>query len=160
MTTTAVQPIRAVFTHDRVVVCERFKVEPHCGAGPPREDAACRVGAMRRLVAARLGACGVGALVDEAMLIVSELLTNALVHSGTSEVSLNLAVREGFLVITVVDGMPGAAQLKQACDDAESGRGLELVAAVAEACDGAWGTSDAGAKTWCFLALPAAEEQR
>lgn len=160
MTTTVIRPVRAVLAHDKVVLSERFKVEPLCEAGPPRDDDMRLVGAMRRVAAAQLRECGMSALADEAALIVSELLTNALVHSGTSEVCLHLAVREGFLIITVVDGMPGAVQLKQAGDDAESGRGLELVAAVAEACDGAWGTSDGGAETWCCLAFPAAEEQR
>ncbi|MFJ3674008.1 ATP-binding protein [Streptomyces sp. NPDC090106] len=141
-------------------MCERFKVEPRCGTRPPCGDDARLVGGARRVAAARLEECGIGVLVDEALLVVSELLTNALVHSGTSEVSLVLAVRDGFLVITVVDGMPGAAQLKEAGDDAESGRGLELVAAVAKACGGTWGTRDAGAETWCRLALPAAEAQQ
>ncbi|WP_432034059.1 ATP-binding protein [Streptomyces antibioticus] len=159
MTTTAVQPTHALHTHDKVVMSERFQVEPLCGAGAPRDDDAARVGAMRRIAAIRLRRCGLDDLIDEAMLVVSELLTNALLHSGTNEVFLDMAVRKGFLVITVIDGMPGVAKLKRASGDAESGRGLELVAAVAEENGGTWGTRDAGAETWCRLELPSAEGQ-
>ncbi|GHH22186.1 ATP-binding protein [Streptomyces lanatus] len=158
MTTTAAHPVHTLL-HDKVVMSERFQVEPLCGAGPPRDNDACRVGAMRRIAATQLRLCGLDALIDEAMLVVSELLTNALVHSGTSEVFLDMAIRKGFLVITVIDGMPGAAKLKRAKEDAESGRGLELVAAVAEENGGTWGTRDAGAETWCRIELPAAEGQ-
>jgi anti-sigma regulatory factor (Ser/Thr protein kinase) len=112
---------------------------------------------MRRIAAARLRYCGLEALTGDVMLIVSELLTNAVVHSGTGEISLNLAVRDGFLHVTVIDGVPGSARRKDVANNAESGRGLALVEAVAKENGGTWGTSAGGAETWCSLAVPAEE---
>jgi signal transduction histidine kinase len=154
MTTTAVRTPRAVLHRNGVVMNERIEVQPHRGGGPPRQEDASRVGAMRRIAAARLRFCGLEALIDEAMLVVSELVTNAVVHSGTKEVHVAMGLRDGFLDITVIDGMPGAAKPQHASGNAESGRGLELVAAVAKENGGDWGTSDDGAVTWCFLTVP------
>ncbi|WP_275946769.1 ATP-binding protein [Streptomyces sp. T21Q-yed] len=111
---------------------------------------------MRRVTAARLRYCGLEALAEDVMTIVSELLTNAVLHSGTTEISLNLEVRDGFLRIVVIDGMPGHANAsrKPVEDNAEAGRGLALVEALAKEHGGAWGTSDDGTETWCSLAVP------
>jgi anti-sigma regulatory factor (Ser/Thr protein kinase) len=136
---------------------ERIEVVPRLGDDPPRPQDASRVGALRRIAAARLKSCGLDTLIDEVMLIVSELLTNAVLHSGTKEITLSLSVRDGFLHVTVTDGMPGGATRKHANKDAESGRGLALVEALVAEYGGAWGTSDGGAETWCSLALPAEE---
>ncbi|MFE1856270.1 ATP-binding protein [Streptomyces sp. NPDC059489] len=112
---------------------------------------------MRRIAAARLRYCGLEALIGDLMIIVSELLTNAVLHSGSQEISLSLALRDGFLRVTVTDGMPGAATQKHVGEKAESGRGLMLVKALAEENGGSWGTADDGAQTWCTLAVPAEE---
>jgi anti-sigma regulatory factor (Ser/Thr protein kinase) len=106
---------------------------------------------MRRIAAARLRYHGLEAMTGDVMLIVSELLTNAVLHSGATRIGLNLTVSDGFLRITVTDGMPGSAKLTQVASDAESGRGLALVAALAKESGGAWGTNEAGAETWCSL---------
>ena len=155
---TAVRTPRAVACRDGDVMNERIEVEPRRPGALPRREDACRVGAMRRIAAARLRFCGLDAMIDEVMLVDSELVTNAVVHSGTDEVRVTMAVDGDFLEITVIDGRPGAAKPKRAGENAESGRGLELVAAVAKENDGKWGTRDAGAETWCRLALP--EEAR
>ncbi|MEE1764388.1 ATP-binding protein [Streptomyces sp. SP18BB07] len=133
---------------------ERFKVVPPLGEAPPRAEDANRVGVMRRIAAARLRHRGLEELIDDTMLIVSELITNALLHSGTTEIRLSLAVEGGFLRIAVCDGRPSRCELKIADDNAESGRGLILVEALAQQHGGSWGTSDAGAQTWCCLAVP------
>ncbi|MCX4993378.1 ATP-binding protein [Streptomyces sp. NBC_00568] len=117
-----------------------------------------KVGAIRRIAAARLRYCGLEAMTDDVTLIVSELLTNALLHSGTTEISLTLAVCDGFLRITVRDGMAGCAEPGEADESAESGRGLALVDHLVEENGGAWGTRDAGAVTWCRLTVPAEEK--
>ncbi|MEV8597317.1 ATP-binding protein [Streptomyces sp. NPDC052012] len=114
---------------------------------------------MRRIAAARLRYCGLEAMTDEVMLIVSELLTNALQHSGTTEISLNITVEDGALRVLVRDGMPGGFTPQHPTDTAESGRGLLLVDALAKGCGGEWGISDAGAETWCTLPVPG-ESQR
>ncbi|MFC8094680.1 ATP-binding protein [Streptomyces sp. NPDC057301] len=86
---------------------------------------------MRRIAAVRLRRCGFEALMDVAMLIVTELLTNALLHSGSTEISLRISVEDGCLRIAVRDGMPVSAEPRAATDTAESGRGLMIVEALA-----------------------------
>lgn len=137
---------------------ERFKVAARCSDLPPRREDTCRVGIMRRIVAARLRYFGLEAMTDDVMLIVSELLTNALQHSGTTEISLSITVEDGSVRIRVRDGMPGACAPRRPEDTAESGRGLLLVDALAKLSGGVWGTSDAGAETWCCLPVPVEEQ--
>jgi anti-sigma regulatory factor (Ser/Thr protein kinase) len=108
---------------------------------------------MRRITAARLRRCGLELMTDAVMLIVSELLTNAVLHSGGTEIQLSVTVRDGFLHIAVCDGMPGRAERRPADGDAESGRGLALIEALVAESGGAWGTSDAGSTTWCDLTI-------
>ncbi|MFJ1975338.1 ATP-binding protein [Streptomyces sp. NPDC087903] len=132
---------------------EQFMIAPRHGAvAPPPQDAS-RVGIMRRIAAARLRYCGLEAMTDDVMLVVSELLTNALLHSGTTEIGLKLTVEEGFLRIAVSDGVPSGIAPVPAGEEAESGRGLILVAALAQHGGGAFGISDGGAEAWCTLAL-------
>ncbi|MFF0228622.1 ATP-binding protein [Streptomyces sp. NPDC004629] len=154
MTTTAVRPSYAAPLRDRDVMSQWVDIDPRHGGGQPRPADAHYVGVLRRIAAARIRYCGLGALTDEVMLLVSELVTNAVLHSGAKRIGLVMAVRDGFLEIAVVDGMPGVATLKEADEDAESGRGLALVETVVKEHGGTWGTSDAGAKTWCRLAVP------
>ncbi|MFJ8201108.1 ATP-binding protein [Streptomyces sp. NPDC096152] len=108
---------------------------------------------MRRIAAARLRYCGLETMAADVMVIVSELLTNALLHSGTTEISLTIAVADDTLRIAVRDGMPGSASPRTAADEDESGRGLLLVNALAAERGGTWGTSDDGTTTWCTLPL-------
>jgi anti-sigma regulatory factor (Ser/Thr protein kinase) len=136
---------------------ERLTVPPQNGSAAPHREDACRVGVMRRIAAARLRHWGLQSLTDDVMLIVSELLTNALLHSGTSEIRLRLTVEEGFLRIAVSDGMPAGIAPGPADEKAESGRGLILVAALAQDHGGTFGTSSGGATAWCTLAVPPQE---
>ncbi|MCP9957428.1 MULTISPECIES: ATP-binding protein [Streptomyces] len=108
-----------------------------------------RVGHMRRITAAYLRHRGCAALTDDAVLVVSELVTNAVQH-GKGEVGLRISASAGELCIEVSDGSTTPARLRSAGEDAEDGRGLLLVAALART----WGVSDDGTTTWCTLALP------
>ncbi|MFE4667173.1 ATP-binding protein [Streptomyces sp. NPDC056716] len=155
--TTAVRS-RAVPHRDGTVMDERIQVAPRdLGAQLPRVEAE-RVGVLRRLAAARLRYIGLESLIDPTVLVVSELMTNALEHSGTREIRLTMVLGDGVLHILVIDGMPGAATpVEQVGETAESGRGLLMVQAVAAEHGGTWGTGDGGAQTWCRLAVPAEE---
>ncbi|MEU0942297.1 ATP-binding protein [Streptomyces canus] len=159
MTTTAVRPSRAVPRRDQDVMNQWVDLDLGHLDGPSGRAGAHYVGVLRRIAAARIRHHGLGALTDEVMLLVSELVTNAVLHSGTRKIGLEMAVKDGFLVIAVVDGMPGVAMLKETDEDAESGRGLALVQMVVEERGGAWGTRDAGATTWCRLAVPEEAEE-
>jgi anti-sigma regulatory factor (Ser/Thr protein kinase) len=73
-------------------------------------------------------------VVDDAVLLVSELVTNAVRYDGP-RVALHLQLGEGVLRILVEDGTPPAAWIApiEAArnNDAERGRGLLLVNALA-----------------------------
>ncbi|WP_331734027.1 ATP-binding protein (plasmid) [Streptomyces sp. NBC_00080] len=154
MTTTAVRTPRAVLRRDGEVMRERIEIVPRNGADPPRSQDATRVGALRRIAAAKLRYCGLDLLIDEVLLIVSELLTNAVLHSGTRQIDLSLCLEHGVLHIAVTDGMPGNAPRKDVDGNAESGRGLALVDALVQENGGRWGTSGDGSETWCSLVVP------
>lgn len=155
MTTTAVRA--AVIRHDDLMHVSFAIAHRSLGTPPSPRDGA-RVGAMRRIAAARLRYCGLDALRDDVCLIVSELLTNAILHSGAVTVSLVMAVRDGALYLSVEDGMRGSVPAPSRYDlDAESGRGLALVGSVVQENGGSWG-AEAGA-VWCRLALPVGESR-
>ncbi|MEU0003356.1 SpoIIE family protein phosphatase [Streptomyces sp. NPDC006314] len=113
-------------------------------------------GSARALVRAALAeAPGVSArLADDATAVVSELVTNAVVHAGTGlEVDWRLE-ETGAFVVEVCDRHPSRAPRDPVGGDApyetaEYGRGLRLVATLAES----WGvTYRTGAKTvWARL---------
>ncbi|WP_329296033.1 ATP-binding protein [Streptomyces sp. NBC_01455] len=123
----------------------------------PAQDAR-RVPQMRRLVAARLRLRGLPELVQPMKLLTSELVTNALEHGDGPGVSLLLSCSSETVRLTVDDGSresprPGTPEV-----DAESGRGLWIVASIASEYGGSWGVSPDCTKTWCALAVPAAKE--
>lgn len=157
MTTTAVRALRTAPHRGGDVLNERLRVTPRHGDHPPLREDACRVGVMRRITAARLRYCDLEALLDETMLIVTELLTNALLHSGTTQISLSITVEGDTLHIAVGDGMPGCAAPKPTDEDAESGRGLTIVENLVQENGGTWGTRDSGATTWCRLKITTAD---
>lgn len=102
-------------------------------------------------------------LADDAMVVVSELVTNAVVHAGT-DVELVCRLEDtDSIVVEVADHHPSRAPRDNSAEPAyetpEFGRGLRLVSTLAEA----WGvTYRTGVKTvWARLpaeGTPAAEE--
>jgi anti-sigma regulatory factor (Ser/Thr protein kinase) len=90
-----------------------------------------------------------GGLADDAELIVSELTTNAIRASGRP-VGLSLTYDRDALVIKVRDRSREAPRPAPHAIDAESGRGLEIVAGLSDD----WGASyaEAGGKVvWARL---------
>jgi anti-sigma regulatory factor (Ser/Thr protein kinase) len=132
---------------------ERFRITPRRDDAPLRAEDKRQVGIMRRIAAARLRHRGLEMMIADVTLIISELLTNALLHSGTSEIGLTLSIRDNFLRIAVRDGVPGNAEPRPPDDNAESGRGLVLVRTLAKENGGSWGTSHDGATTWCLVSI-------
>ncbi|GAA4605360.1 hypothetical protein GCM10023177_67310 [Streptomyces violaceoruber] len=99
-------------------------------------------------------------LAAEALVVVSELVTNAVVHAGT-DVEVGFQVEgTGALVVEATDQHPSraprSADPETPHDSAEYGRGLRLVAALAEA----WGiTYRPGTKTvWARLSAPGTDD--
>ena len=93
----------------------------------------------------RIGVTGL--VLDNALLVVSELVTNAIKHGQGQPVGLRIAHLADGLHIAVSDGNPTPARLRAADVDDENGRGLLLVSAVSKA----WGVSIDGTTTWCLL---------
>ncbi|MFE7272851.1 SpoIIE family protein phosphatase [Streptomyces sp. NPDC057623] len=93
-------------------------------------------------------------IVDDAVVVVSELVTNAVVHAGTDvELACRLEDETGALLVEVLDHHPSRAprdgDAEAPYETPEYGRGLRLVSRLAES----WGvTYRTGAKTvWARL---------
>lgn len=89
-------------------------------------------------------------LVDAAGLLVSELVTNAVVHART-DVTLRATIRRGVLRIEVADGSPVVPTPRRPSGLAGTGRGLQLVDRLANR----WGVQKSrGGKTIWFELSP------
>lgn len=88
--------------------------------------------------------------IDEALLLLSETLTNAVQHAE-GPVSLHLRCTAADLTVEVTDRSPHLPQPRLAAEDEESGRGLLLVRTLADS----WGVrpTDDGKTTWFTLKL-------
>ncbi|MEU6550080.1 SpoIIE family protein phosphatase [Streptomyces sp. NPDC046915] len=159
----------------RETVSRASDVPAHGGAGERTEICATlpgsplAPGSARALLRAALaewhdlGLAPSQRLADDALVVVSELVTNAVVHAGT-DVELICRLEEtGALVVEACDHHPSRAPRRGGTETPheppEYGRGLRLVATLAEA----WGvTYRTGAKTvWARLPAedrPAAQE--
>jgi anti-anti-sigma factor len=91
-------------------------------------------------------------LVDRAVLVASELVTNAVVHART-DMRLRVELRGDLLHLAVRDGSPRLLRLITIPEpQAEGGRGLLVVEQLARA----WGVNrhpDGGKVVWCTLKL-------
>ncbi|MEV7616040.1 SpoIIE family protein phosphatase [Streptomyces sp. NPDC089799] len=114
----------------------------------PRE--ARSVGRARELARAKLPAWGLEGLLDTTLLLVSELVTNALRY-GEGEIRLRLLL-DRTLVCEVWDGNLVQPRRRRARDTDEGGRGLQLVGLLSAG----WGTrrTHRGKTVWFELPLP------
>ncbi|MFD7878301.1 SpoIIE family protein phosphatase [Streptomyces sp. NPDC059766] len=114
----------------------------------PSDECASRTA--RQLAAGQLHAWGLDALADSTMLIVSELVTNAVRH-GTGSVTLCLKEHNA-LTCEVSDTSVCVPQLRNAGITDENGRGLFLVAQLSRR----WGSRPApkGKVVWAEQELP------
>lgn len=105
--------------------------------------------ARRLLLDFLTGVRGGAQFADKGRLLVSELVTNALVHATRHDqlIRLSLEVDEDLLWITVEDASDTLPQ-QRGDADGESGRGLLLVDALSEAWG--WGPREGmGKQVWC-----------
>lgn len=105
-------------------------------------------GALRRIVRTSLRSWGLQHLVQDAELLISELVTNALLY-GCGELGVRLYFSTSEFVIAVRDDSTEHPVLCQAAPGDAHGHGLFLVDALAAA----WGVSGDGTTTWCALPL-------
>jgi anti-sigma regulatory factor (Ser/Thr protein kinase) len=113
-----------------------------------------RIGQVRRIVSAQLRYWHLDSLIDRAALGVTELLTNVHRHAQpdkTCTVEMELLLDR--LTVSVRDHDPRLPELHDADPSATSGRGLAMVAAVADS----WGAhpdGDSGKVVWFALPAP------
>ena len=109
----------------------------------------------RRIVSRALGDLGRTELVDDATLVVSELVTNALVHAGTP-IEVVVSQRDTEILVEVVDENPRLPFRRRHAELAGTGRGLQLVEQLATA----WGARDRppGKAVWFQVGGPRADE--
>lgn len=119
-----------------------FKVDFH--------PAEIRATQMRQITRDQLSQWDLTTLIDDATLVVSELVTNAVKHGKGRPVRLRVRRFADELRIEVTDGTSTPARLRSAGLADENGRGLLLVAGVAKE----WGVSRDGTMTWCSLTIP------
>lgn len=111
------------------------------------------VGLARRFVLDRCVKWGRPAIADDAAVVASELVANAMVHVHSS-CELTLGLRGEVLRIEVVDHGAGMPDLHDATADDEHGRGLLVVSILSTA----WGSEprDDGKSVWAELKAEAA----
>jgi anti-sigma regulatory factor (Ser/Thr protein kinase) len=105
--------------------------------------------AARRFVRQTLHSAGLEqGICDRAELIVSELVTNAVLHAGTGPI-VSVRIEEENVRIEVEDTSPVAPVLREYGLDASTGRGLRVVSTAASE----WGveTTSSGKAVWATL---------
>ncbi|MEU6895816.1 ATP-binding protein [Streptomyces sp. NPDC046557] len=122
-----------------------LQVQLEVGADP------AEVGRARRWARSRLAGCGIGddePLAETLILLISELVTNAVVHTGCPAVLRMLFGGPGVRV-EVADASDREPARRQAAGDDTGGRGLELVDGLADRWG--WQREGAGKRIWCEI---------
>ena len=109
-----------------------------------------RVAACRHFVASTLRSCP-ESIIERAVLLTSELVSNAILHASSDGV-LAVGVVHGSLRLEVIDGSREAPRWRLHGSRDNHGRGLPIVDALADD----WGVdfSDSGKTVWATIASP------
>lgn len=121
----------------------RTPVEP--GARPAAKDLQ-QVGKVRRICGVKLRDRGFEQCIDPALLLLSELVTNAIRHGSGHTIGVRLSCTPNEVRIEVWGGLVSALTTGAPDPTDENGRGLLLVDAIADA----WGVDDGG-WVWCTV---------
>lgn len=107
----------------------------------------------RRFAAAALEDWGCEEVVDSVLLLVSELVTNAVIHAH-SDVELVVHLRAELVRVEVIDAATANVHRRDADSDAQSGRGMALIEALATS----WGIDSllSGKSVWFEVPRPIA----
>jgi anti-sigma regulatory factor (Ser/Thr protein kinase) len=140
---------------------EAGEPQPEQEAAPPRTRSAAfrlparadRVAEARRLLRQQLE-CWFAECVacDDAVLILSELFTNAVVHTESREIACQINASGTLLYLATVDEGAGSVHTRPHEPDSEGGRGLFIVSTLAERW-GVAGRPGTGRTVWATLRL-------
>jgi len=145
---------------DRSLVAGDAMIAAHFDLLPTARAASQARGLVAEALGRRTAPAGAAELTDTAQLLVSELVTNGLMHART-ELHLGISGDTQTLLFTVADGHPDAPDLSPGVpadfDYEESGRGMAIVVALAS--DFGWRRREdgAGKVMWFTLSLPTNE---
>jgi anti-sigma regulatory factor (Ser/Thr protein kinase) len=114
---------------------------------PPEPSSATRA---RQLAREHVAACPPD-VIDTVALLVTELVTNAVLHART-ELRLVVETEPGIVRLRVDDRSPGTPVVRHYDTDDVTGRGLALVETLATD----WGVEPGpdGKSVWCEIAFP------
>lgn len=115
---------------------------------PPNDHSAAQG---RRFVRKVLLSCALPHVVDTAVLLASELITNAVLH-GRSEVELTVEITGAGVKVSAADMNSRMPVMQSADEHALDGRGIAIVNLLASS----WGvtSTDDGKIVWFCLELP------
>jgi anti-sigma regulatory factor (Ser/Thr protein kinase) len=105
-------------------------------------------GLARSAVRERLRTWDLEDLLDTAVLLTSEVVTNVIVHTASAP-SLGVAQDGSGVRVTVVDGSPSPPVLRRHSRTAATGRGLQMLHDLAD--EWGWERLDAGKAVWFVL---------
>ncbi|MER5493401.1 ATP-binding protein [Streptomyces sp. NPDC002490] len=127
---------------------ERTPVRP--GTYPVPDDRLW-VGQVRRITETRLRHWGLERLQDDVGLLISELVTNALLYGNAEAVHIRITRTRDGVRLAVRSGpvCSDEVRVNHAGPDEEHGRGLLLVATLTES----WGVDEEG-WVWCAVPVP------
>ncbi|KOG89734.1 diguanylate cyclase, partial [Streptomyces varsoviensis] len=143
-------PDTTAYADDVTLLLVGFPAAPLATASVELPGETSSVPAGRRFLLGALREWGLEALADTAPLLLSELLTNAVLHAR-GPIGLRLWRSNRELGVEVADGSTPRPRARLATATEECGRGLMLVAALADA----WGTRPeaAGKAVWFTLRI-------
>lgn len=98
----------------------------------------------------QLLAWGLDGLVDPAELLVDELVTNAITHTGAP--ARLLLAYDDTLLIEIIDTCPCPPQPRSVAVDDTGGWGLQIVEALTD--NWGWHPSEGGKTVWCRISVP------
>lgn len=145
----ALRPNSDARDDDVAILVTRVRAGGHVTQGLDLIASASSAGTARHFAADVLGRAGWGEQADTAVLLVSELVTNALRH-GRPPCRLSIDAGTDVIEITVEDADPTLCRPVEAGELDESGRGYVLVDALSDE----WGvrSSEGGKSAWFRLA--------
>ncbi|MFE5406733.1 ATP-binding protein [Streptomyces sp. NPDC056580] len=111
----------------------------------------------RRLITAALSKWGIEGLTEIGALVTSELVSNAITHSGCRRFRLRISRTDARTVLIIVsDTNRLVPRLREVRGDSEGGRGLLLVAEMSK--DWGYDRKVWGKAVWALLEQPAHQE--